>query len=374
MGTPDATLDLIYQEASQQLDTSRISDERIRADIEYICRTIQNRAGARLLLACALAKVDQPTVDIRKPYTEIGGADSYSGRTYDERYITDFINRYSLPCNSTTAFLTPALRNHSSTLTIGLNLVGRPPRLYETVLSLLDAVHQNQVSAEQLLYETVRWLIIVRDENQQRRSTLLAALQSSHGEFSLSAEAIVRLVQQHLDQPRSSRLPVLVVAAAYQAASGLLGETVGPLSAHNAADEQTQSLGDLEIEIVNDRQIVASYEMKARLVTRADIERAIQKITTSTYRVHHYVFITTDTIDPDVAEYARNLYDDLGGTEIVILDCIQFLRHYLHLFHRLRMAFLEAYQALVLNEPDSAVNQPLKEVFLSLRQSAESRD
>ena len=60
------------------------------------------------------------------------------------------------------------------------------------------------------------------------------------------------------------------------------------------------------------------------------------------------------------------------GTEIAILDCIGFLRHFLHLFHRIRADYLNAYQTLVLNEPDSAVSQTLKEAFLALRQAAES--
>jgi DNA adenine methylase len=34
---------------------------------------------------------------------------------------------------------------------------------------------------------------------------------------------------------------------------------------------------------------------------------------------------------------------------------------------------LEAYQQLVLAEPDSAVSQPLKEAFLALRQASESK-
>ena len=55
-----------------------------------------------------------------------------------------------------------------------------------------------------------------------------------------------------------------------------------------------------------------------------------------------------------------------------MLDCIGFLRHFLHLFHRLRLEFLESYQALLLAEPDSAVRQELKEVFLALRRAAES--
>ena len=78
------------------------------------------------------------------------------------------------------------------------------------------------------------------------------------------------------------------------------------------------------------------------------------------------------TIDPLVAEYAATFYEKTDGTEIAIFDCIGFLRHFLHLFHRIRADYLNAYQTLVLNEPDSAVSQTLKEVFLALRQAAES--
>jgi DNA adenine methylase len=49
-----------------------------------------------------------------------------------------------------------------------------------------------------------------------------------------------------------------------------------------------------------------------------------------------------------------------------------FLRHFLHLFHRLRIRFLEAYQNLLLAEPESAVRQELKESFLTLRRAAET--
>ena len=76
----------------------------------------------------------------------------------------------------------------------------------------------------------------------------------------------------------------------------------------------------------------------------------------------------------EIREYARSKYDETGGVEIAILDCIGFLRHFLHLFHRLRKDFLDQYQVLVLREPDSAVSQALKEAFLALRQAAESAD
>jgi hypothetical protein len=70
-------------------------------------------------------------------------------------------------------------------------------------------------------------------------------LKSSEDTLPLSAEAVINLIEQHLKCRNSSRLPVLVVAAAYQSASEHLGERFLPLQSHNAADEQTGALGDL---------------------------------------------------------------------------------------------------------------------------------
>ena len=328
-------------------------------------------------MACLLAKIHRPEVDIRKPYTEIGDPDAYSGRTYDEQYLPAFISEHGLPCNSTTAFLTPALRNRNITLTPEVNLVGRPPRLYQSVLELLTDVHEGNVSAEDVFAETVRCLMKLRDEQRLRMETLLDQLQARDDGIPLSAEGIVTLIQQHLASPRSSRLLVLIVAAAYMAASANLGERVLPLQNHNAADRQTGALGDIEITLLADNDVVTSYEMKDKRITQDDLNNALTKVTTFyqhyARRIDNYIFITTDRIDPDVQEYAASLYEKTGGVEFVILDCISFLRHFLHLFHRLRMQFLEAYQALVLAEPESAVSQPLKEVFLALRRAAESQ-
>lgn len=374
MATPHEILALALAQATSHINEPFVADANLLQKIEYVCRNLQNRAGVRVLLACSLAKIHRPEVDIRRPYTEIGGKDSYSGRTYDEAFVTTFITKNNLPCNHTTAFLTPALRNRNITLTPEVNLVGRPAQLYEAVLQLLDAVYQTHISAEDLLAETVRWLLIVRNENQQRIDSLLISLKSSQGGIPLSAEAIVRMMEQHIEQPRASRLPVLVVAAAYQAASKYLGVEVRPLEAHNAADIQTQAVGDLEIIVANDDEVIVCYEMKTRRVLRDDIDLALHKIQQSKKTIDHYVFITTDVIEQDTQAYAASIYDQTGGVEVVILDCIGFLRHFLHLFHRLRMDFVETYQQLVLSEPDSAVSQPLKEVFLALRQAAEGQE
>ena len=42
-------------------------------------------------MACLLGKLDDSKVDIRKPYTEIGGKGIYSGRAYDEQFVEPFV-------------------------------------------------------------------------------------------------------------------------------------------------------------------------------------------------------------------------------------------------------------------------------------------
>jgi urate oxidase len=178
-------------------------------------------------------------------------------------------------------------------------------------------------------------------------------------------------LEQHLACRHSSRLPVLIVAAAYEAASKRIGEWASALKGHLSADEQSGALGDVQICLENDDRVVSVYEMKSKRVLKGDIDRALQKIVAAETPIDNYIFITTDTIDDDVREYAANMYGNTNGIEVAVLDCIGFIRHFLHLFHRLRIPFLDTYQRLVLSEPDSAVNQPLKEAFLALRQAAE---
>ncbi|QLE45210.1 restriction endonuclease, SacI family (plasmid) [Nostoc sp. C052] len=370
--TPAAILDVALQKAEASIVQAIVTDLSIAEKIDYVSRYVGNRAVVRLLLACSLAAIHRSDVDIRNPYTEIGTSNAYSGRYYDESYITAFINKHELPCNPTTAFLTPALRNRNVTLTPVINLVGRPPKLYQAALELLDDVHQGKISAEEMLAETIRCLIIARNEKRQRMETLLSDLKKSEGAMPLSAEEIITLLKQHLACRGSSRLPVMIVAAAYQVAEQYIGERFFPLKSHNAADEQTGALGDVEITLVDDQKVITSYEMKTRRVTVEDIDRALQKINGTGKRVDNYIFITTDVIEEGIREYALSMYDRTSGIEIVVLDCISFVRHFLHLFHRLRSQFLEAYQQLVLAEPDSAISQPLKEAFLALRQTAES--
>lgn len=342
--------------------------------IEYVCECISNRAGVRLLMACLLAKVHKPDINPTKPYTEIGSDDCFSGRTYDERYISRFIADKDLPCNPTTAFLTPALRNIDNPLSTDLEIIGRPRQVYIDTISLLHFVEDEKIDASELLVDVIHRLILIRNSKKESLSKKLEELKNHSAEIILSSEETITLIEQHLSCKHSSRLPVLIVAAAYNAAKNRIGEQIRPLLSHTAADEQTGSMGDVEVCLINDENVRTVYEMKMKKVLREDIDRAIQKIANGGESIDNYIFITTDEIDENIFEYAKSMYEKLGQREIAILDCIGFLRHFLHFFHRLRRRFIDEYQELVINEPESAVRHELKEVFLHLRQVAETRE
>jgi len=369
------TLEDSYTRASRQLGRSFLGDPAVKKRVEAVTLCLKNRAGVRALLAGLLAKISDPKIDIRKPYTDIAGEsgeDCYSGRFYDERYVQKLITRpYSLPMNATTAFLTPGFRTKNIVLTTGVELEGRPAEMYKALLELLDDIQANRVSPVDVLDETMRLLVIERNNRRQSIKNLLRDLKRTVDKLPLSAEDIVNLVAQHMACKHSSRLPVLVIAAAYKAASERLGERILRLHPHTAADKQTGAAGDIEITVVGDNGVATAYEMKMKPVTVDDVDIAMTKIAVHKRSIRNYIFVTTDKIDPEVRGYAAQKYEATGGVEIAILDCLGFLRHFLHLFHRLRTALLDAYQELVLREPDSAVSHALKEAFLSLRKAAE---
>jgi DNA adenine methylase len=369
-GNPAVVLEVAYQTAVDNIDKSVVRRAGLIDDVGYICRC-SNLSGTRFLMACLVAKLSNPAIDIRKPYTEIGGKGIYSGRHYDETYVEAFTLKYDLPVNPTTSFLTPAFRTNKAIIRPGVELIGRPKKLYETVVNLITAVHSEKIDPESLLIEIIRWLVVIKEEREHRLGSIFASLQAARGDSGLPAESIVNLVQQHLALPRASRLPVLVVASAYLAAQNFLGERCLALQGHTAADSQTGALGDVQVALKDENEIVTVYEMKAKRVTRDDIEIAGRKIASVGISVQNYIFITTEAVDDSVNDYAGRMHS-VTGIEFVILDCIGFLRHFLHFFHRIRMNFLDAYQKLVLAESDSAINPALKEAFLSLRLATET--
>jgi hypothetical protein len=237
MANLQAVLDEMFAEAEKSLEVRSITG--VIADrIEFVATCLANRAGVRLIMSCMLAKIDNPAVDPREPVKKIGSETCFSGRKYDERYLTDFITKNRLRCNNTTAFLTPAFRNFTKPFLLGSVPAGRPPELYTDVFKLLDDVAMDRATARNVFIDTLRHLIAMRNEQVQRMKSLLGSLNRANGMPVSPSEEIVNLLDQHLSCKNSARLPVLRIAAAYDAVSKLIGEKTLPLKSHNSADVQ----------------------------------------------------------------------------------------------------------------------------------------
>lgn len=370
---PDIVLETLYNKALLNQSKSILSTV-LKDKAEFVCRCYINKAPIRFLMSCMLAKIHRPEIDITKPSTEISGIGKYSGRFYDEKYIDPFVRKYKLPCNQTTSYLTPAFRSLSKAITKEQIPMGRPKQVYAVATDLLEYVHKKKEKPDKILHEIIRILLVIKGEEELRMSQLMGDLRQTEDFFSLASEEIVTLLTQHLNCKGASRLPVLIIASAYLAVKNQIGEVSKPLEFHHAADRQTGSIGDVEITLINDEKIVTCYEVKHKRVTKSDVDIAFQKLTAmdgNRNKIDNYIFITTDIIEWEVMEYAKTFYQK-AGVEFVILDCIGFIRHYLHFFHRHRGSFLNMYQLMVLTEPSSSVSQPLKEVFLAIRRAAEA--
>lgn len=344
-------------------------EARIEKPIHDICCN-QNKAPIRYLMSGMVAKIENPSINLYKPIAALGGNDAYDGRGYDERIVEPYVLKHQLPCNTTTAFLTPSFRKIDRPLAREMFATSRPPEPYYWMMDVIAYVQLYPQKAELVLLEIIRNLIIIKNENDQRLQEKLAQIKAGSEITMLSSEEIVSLLEQHLHCKNSSRLPVLVVAAAYASVNDLVGERAKDLLSHQAADRQTGALGDVEITLLTEENTVTCYEMKSKVVLKTDIEKGIEKISKHGSHIDNYIFITTESIDREVNDYAKSLYRNMG-TEVIVLDCIGFLRHFLHFFHRRRIQFLDNYQELVLKEPSSSVSQALKDAFLALRVAAQ---
>ena len=362
-------LDKLHKKALRH--KSSFVEARIKEPVYSICRN-QNKSPIRYLMSGLVAKMENPTINLRKPTTSLGGDDAYEGRGIDERIIEPYILKYQLPCNATTAFLTPSFRTINRPISREMFANSRPPEPYYLMMDVLEYVELYPEKAESVLLEIIRNLIDIKEENQLKIQAQLEIIKSGSEISTLSSEEIVTLVVQHLHCKHSSRLPVLIVAAAYMSVSDLIGEKARRLLSHQAADKQTGALGDVEIILTSEENLVTCYEMKCKSVQKTDIDKSISKISTHECHIDNYIFITTETIEKNVADYAAGLYRE-SGVEVVVLDCIGFIRHFLHFFHRRRLRFIDCYQELLLNEPTSSVSQALKDAFLALRVAAQEQ-
>ena len=359
------TLKRLYREAEK-----RESPVRLPQGVENLIENlIRSTVGAplRVLLALLIAKLLNPRVNILYPVSGSDGIEgTFSGRTVDENCIQILIDDYRLPLNQTTGFLTPAFRTLKLPISENLgNEIGKNKTVYNAFSSIIHKVQRGELNPEEVLIEILRKLILLREERMSKLEYQLREL--SREDLDLSAEDIVFIIHQLLSLPKSSRIPVVVVAALHKTLEECLNEKVKPLESHTAADSKTGALGDVEL-TAESGDIVRVYEVKDRQVTESDIHVAVEKIArldSKRSKLRQYLFVTTKPVDRSVLLKTREVCGYMG-IEMTVLDCLGFTRHFLHLFFPFRHKFVDNLTKLIMAEPDSSINYAIKERYISL--------
>ncbi|GAB6077272.1 restriction endonuclease, SacI family [Desulfurobacterium crinifex] len=361
-------LEQLYKKA-EEIQAPVALPEDIGEQLEVLIRSSVG-APLRVLLALLMAKIINPQVNILYPSTNAKEVpEAFSGRTVDEHCIQALIDIFKLPLMQTTGFLTPTFRTPALPIPENLgDVIQKNVTIYNAFSNIIHRIQNGDLKAEDVLIETLRRLINLKKEREAEIKGKLNQLSKEDLDF--SAEDIVSIISQLLSIPKhkTSRIPVLVIAALHKTLEECLQERLKPLENHTAADSKTGALGDIEL-VVDDGYVVRVYEIKDKVITETDINKALKKIlklnNDKRAKLRQYLFVTTKSIEDSILSKAHEIYKDLG-VEMTILDCLGFTRHFLHLFFPFRLMFINNLTEFVMREPDSSVSHALKEYYISL--------
>jgi len=163
-------------------------------------------AYREVLLGCLLAKLQDPTIDVHKPYKG-HGQNSYNGRTLDEEVVNPFLHDKRIP-STKGPFLSKFRRSvgfEASTKT-----GTRDKKAFDSFISIVDRIDEsNEKELTELLAFALYNFVQVRDAAE----VPLARLQR------MSLEQYDSLIDALLATPSGGRFPVIFIAATFTAIS-----------------------------------------------------------------------------------------------------------------------------------------------------------
>ena len=251
------------------------------------------QAYREVLLGCIVAKIQDPALDVHKPYMS-HGPDAYNARTLDSEVVNPFLRDRRIP-SSAGAFLStfrrsvmfiPATRN-------GL----RDKTGYDVLLQIIDQV--NDSSPQQLaaiLQYTLYRFIQLRDA----AVVPLARLQR------ISLEQYDLLVEGLLSTASGGRFPVVIVEAAFAAIRDTFGlDWTIEVQGINVADGPAGTGGDITIR--SGGELLLAAEVTERPLDRNRVITTFQtKI--APHAIEDYLFFITIPVGSAVKRQSRQYF------------------------------------------------------------------
>jgi len=265
----------------------------------------KTQAYREVLIGCVLARLQDKSIDIHKPYIN-QGADAYNGRTLDEKVVNPTLQERKVPC-SKGPFLSAFRRSVTFTKKTRDGL--RDKESFDSLLALVDYVAT--VKPDPSLLEFFRYLIYRFISLRQESDISISHLSR------ISLEQYDNLIASLLATPSGGRFPVFLVEAAFNAIKLVfnLAWEITCLEI-NVADGSKGAGGDITLKREN--SILMAIEITERTIDRS---RVVSTFNTkiAPHAIEDYLFfIKPSAVKPDALLQTRQYFSQ--GHEVNFLE------------------------------------------------------
>jgi hypothetical protein len=257
-----------------------------------------------VFLGCILARLNNPSIDIHKPYVK-HGVNAYNGRTLDERVVNPFLREKRIPC-SRAPFLSTFRRGVQFVEATSIGT--RDKVAFASFLALVD--HVAAENDNEKLLNILRYVLYRFIQLREGSHIQLSRLQR------ISLEQFDGLIAGLLATPSGGRLPVMLVEAAFIAIKDTYGlDWTIEVQGINVADSVGGAGGDITIR--KEDRIILTAEVTERPVNRSRVIATFQtKIATG--GIVDYLFFLTDPVGDEALQQARQYFSQ--GHEINFVE------------------------------------------------------
>lgn len=327
---------LLQARESTRNDVLAALPQHLAAALQTILAHAESqKAVLGVTLTSIVYKIHAPHQDIRRHQESMAGG--YSGRTFDTKYVTPFLQReFPHFAMAESAWLTRSLEqphpyDHEYPGKI------RNKQLKAAFLSILNSLEETPDLAEVLLVALLRGLL---DETQ--KTTALQSQNLPYTSPEVSISQIVEAIQQHIwhnygqSKSGTARLPVLAIYSVYALLVNELkrydGKILAPLEAHTSPDFRSHALGDIDVKHA-DGSAFESVEIKHdKPITPEMITTVYRKIQRTS--IERYYLLTThqpEMKDPDAVRREIETMRNLHPCQVVVNGVLPSLKYYLRL-------------------------------------------
>jgi hypothetical protein len=247
------------------------------------------------LVGCAIARIQDKTINIRLPYIK-QGPNAYNGRTLDERVVNPFLQSHRIPC-SRAPFLSTFRRGIQ--FDEGTLRGVRDAEGYRAFLALVG--YLEKTTDDDALTQFLHHLLYKFAKLREAADVPLSRLQR------ISLEQYESLITSLLNTPSGGRLPVILVLAALRTIKDYFGlDWVIDFQGINVADAASGVGGD--ITITDEGKLVFAAEVTERPLERARVVATFNtKI--APYGIEDYLFfVRPETLAEDARQQARQYF------------------------------------------------------------------